>query len=552
GFTKEFVAEMLVLVDGRTVYNPLLGGVYWESLPVQLQDIERIEIVRGPNAVLYGSNAGLGVINIITRKPAATPRAAASAWGGTQGSAGSSESATAGAAAGGIRISHEYTAQGDSASPSGAGNSNDFVHTQKVEGRARWNPDAKTEVELLGGGSWLTAGIPGLPNSPTAENGENFEALHATRDLGPSSSVEASVSRTETEVDAVPLPTGPAEVRNYQYDAEAVHHFAWLGGRVKTDWGGNWRFSGADSDQVFAGSPRQSSQLERGFMHHAARVSDAVTLVGGVSVEHSGTGGTQPAWQAAILDEPVPGQVLRFTYSAAPTLPSLFYANGNYLIAPPSSAFPGGIRDVSGPGLQPEQISSWETGWNGRFLDGALKPSASLYYMSVRSLDFAYVQSPGGAGTPQVRSVDNRNAALARGAELSAEYAFSAERAVFANYTFEDITTDDGPDASGTDYARSTPRHKFNVGGRAALGRGVTASAILGYKDNYHTVSSRGTSLDSSRSFRLDARVAWSPRPGWELFLAGRNLLQPYTVEYADGAADPRSVRGGFTARFAP
>jgi hypothetical protein len=58
--------------------------------------------------------------------------------------------------------------------------------------------------------------------------------------------------------------------------------------------------------------------------------------------------------------------------------------------------------------------------------------------------------------------------------------------------------------------------------------------------------------LNSTRSFRLDARVAWTPCPGWELFVAGQNLLQPYTVEYADGAANPRVVRGGVSVRYAP
>ena len=541
GFTKEFVAEMLVLVDGRTVYNPLIGGVYWKSLPVQLQDVERIEIVRGPNAVLYGSNAALGVINIITKKPGSSSEASAEAWGGSQGAVGTAESAAAGAAAAGIRVSHEYRSQDDAAAPNGA-SANDYVHTQKFNASARWAPDAKTEVELRGGGSWLTAGIPGLPNSPTADNGENFQALRATRSLGASSGVEASLSRAEAKIDAVPLPSGPVFARTYQYDAEALHHFAWLDGRAQTNWGGSWRFSGADSDQVFSGDPRQSSTLVRGFMHHSVRVADPVTLIGGVSLEHSGTGGTQPAWQAAALYAPAPEHAFRATYSVAPTIPSLFFTHGNLLISP-------ALRDISTPNLQPEQISSWEVGWNGRFADGALKPAVSLYYMSIRSLDFAFVQTP---GVPSVHSVDNRNAALARGAELSAEYAFSPDRAVFANYTYEEITDAKGPDAIGTDYTRSTPDHKFNVGGRAALARGVTFAAVLGYKDKYHTVSSRGTSLDSTRNFRLDARLAWTPRPGWELFVAGSNLLQPYTVEYADGSANPRVVRGGLSARFAP
>ena len=67
GFSDEFARRMQVLVDGRSVYSPLSGGVFWLDLPLVIDDIERIEVIRGPNAASYGSNSFLGAINIITR-----------------------------------------------------------------------------------------------------------------------------------------------------------------------------------------------------------------------------------------------------------------------------------------------------------------------------------------------------------------------------------------------------------------------------------------------------------------------------------------------------
>ena len=59
----------LVMIDGRIVYNYVNGGVFWETLPIDVHDVERIEIVRGPSSALYGPNATSGIINIITKKP---------------------------------------------------------------------------------------------------------------------------------------------------------------------------------------------------------------------------------------------------------------------------------------------------------------------------------------------------------------------------------------------------------------------------------------------------------------------------------------------------
>lgn len=70
GLSDPYARYMQVLIDGRSVYSPLYGGVLWSDLPVALDDIERIEVTRGPNAASYGANSFMGVINIITRHSA--------------------------------------------------------------------------------------------------------------------------------------------------------------------------------------------------------------------------------------------------------------------------------------------------------------------------------------------------------------------------------------------------------------------------------------------------------------------------------------------------
>ncbi len=70
GFNSSFSNKLLVLVDGRSVYNPLFSGVYWHTIDMPMEDIERIEVIRGPGATLWGANAVNGVINIITKNSA--------------------------------------------------------------------------------------------------------------------------------------------------------------------------------------------------------------------------------------------------------------------------------------------------------------------------------------------------------------------------------------------------------------------------------------------------------------------------------------------------
>jgi iron complex outermembrane receptor protein len=85
GFDDQFSNKLLVLIDGRAVYTPLLGGVNWDTQDVLLEDIDRIEVIRGPGATVWGANAVNGVINIVTKKSADTLGALVSSGGGTEG-----------------------------------------------------------------------------------------------------------------------------------------------------------------------------------------------------------------------------------------------------------------------------------------------------------------------------------------------------------------------------------------------------------------------------------------------------------------------------------
>ena len=83
GFNDIYANKLLVMIDGRSVYDPAFGGVLWDLQDVPVEDIERIEVIRGPGATIWGANAMNGVINIITKRAKATQGGLIKAGGGS-------------------------------------------------------------------------------------------------------------------------------------------------------------------------------------------------------------------------------------------------------------------------------------------------------------------------------------------------------------------------------------------------------------------------------------------------------------------------------------
>jgi iron complex outermembrane receptor protein len=152
GFNGQYAGLLLVLVDGRTVYTPTSNGVYWDVQDALLEDIDRIEVIRGPGAVLWGLNAVNGVINIVTRPASATQGGLLTASIGNQQrpDAGMRYGGRAGDA-GFYRVFVRYFDRQAHLESTGL-RSTDGWHALRAGFRADWDFSPRNSFTVLGGG----------------------------------------------------------------------------------------------------------------------------------------------------------------------------------------------------------------------------------------------------------------------------------------------------------------------------------------------------------------------------------------------------------------
>ncbi len=551
GIPRDDVTELRVMVDGRQVNSALDQGVIWNHLPVSVGDIERIEIVRGPNAALYGAGAGTGVINIITRRPSRPFAASVTALGGTQGSRLGEAAVEAARRTWGARAGVSDRVDGGFPAANGTGTGNDWLRAQTADARAWFKPAAGTDLEFLAGGMREGHGLS-KTGDPVADGWNHYQTLHLTQDFDGGATLEVRVSRTEDEIFSYPDTLGGrSQTRWWRYDSEAFHSIPWWNGRLRTTYGIDWRYEAASGDQVFGPDAGvKTNRTVRGFFHQEVRLSDALSVLGGVSNETANAGGWHKDFQVATLWTPLAGQSFRASYSRANTMPGLLDRYAAQLF--PLPQYGAGVNGIllGSASLKPSPLTDYEAGWTGRFLDRRVETGLTGYYTYIQdhlNLDTANVP-PGQPGTTvTAMAYDNTNTVQLRGVEASVKWLVRPGRSVYANFARETVTDQDGHSL----YVKTTPKNKVNLGFDASLPWGLRASADAGYKDVYLADSNTGTAQDLIPSFwRLDARLGWTPRPGLELFVSGQNLLAPSRREYVDGLAVPRTIYGGATIRY--
>ncbi|MFA6003226.1 MAG: TonB-dependent receptor [Elusimicrobiota bacterium] len=533
GLSGDFVDELQVLVDGRSVYEPVQSGVGWENLPVQLQDIERIEIVRGPNAVLYGSNSAEGVINIITKAPAKNSVSVRQTLGSletriTEAAVESAHDAY------GYRFSHTYKSNGGFPKETG-GTANDFYFANNTNLRGYWRLRPDTRLELESGGSWTTNGLA-MANDSKHTHRTYFNSLKLRHEQSADADLEARVSHSDTYMRMFPGDPVPFGLRFQQWDMDAMQQLGWLDGRMHTSVGFNYRHASMRSDQIFAGNPYQENRVVRGFVHDSFKFTDKLSFIAGVSAEHSDTGGWSPAVQAAAVLDPWTGHTFRASYAQANTIPSPTKKYANFMLT-------SGSQLVGNPGMVPDHLTSYEVAYIGSWLDRKLIPEVDLYYMTVTHKTEVGVTAPG----LMVLRPDNDNNVIARGAEFKLRYDLAKGSNLYVNYTRQiltDVKWDEG-------LRQGVPVNKVNLGGVARLWGKLSASVNAGYKDGYRTTYTATMASDNQPAYwRLDAGLVYDPTPSLELFCSGQNLIIPRHREFNDSLMVPRTFYGGAAYKF--
>ena len=386
GLGSDFPTEIQVLVDGRSVYAPSsFGGVDWSSLPLTVDEIERIEVVRGTNSNAYGANAFLGVINIITRHSHQERSASAEVAAGNRGIADVRANWTGGSDDLGVRISASQIRD------EGFKGLNDSRVAQTLSLRSDYRLNARDELTLRAGYNHLERGM-GYPDSIYNNNGERTARVETgtiqltwRRTLSPEEEWLVSFYRNhesgsdEWNASAPAFPVVPVN-RNRTSDrsnVELQHRFP-LNAEARLVWGLEGRRDESRAPFLFAGQTPPSINMYRAFSNLDWHVVPDWQLNLGGLLEKNGDIAAQFIPRAFLNWQASPTDTLRAGYARAWQQRNTFDIHGDVRAyapgADPRTSVPIAWPYVPNPELRTPSVDTVEVGYLGRFpsIDSAL------------------------------------------------------------------------------------------------------------------------------------------------------------------------------------
>ncbi len=550
GLSSSMSRRMQVLVDGRSITSPLFGGVQWYDLPLPIEDIARIEVVRGPNASSYGASAFLGVINIITRHAAESQGSHAVLHGGSNEVVDGYASHSG--RAGGLdwRLSLQYRQD------AGMSGQQDDYQTRMATLRGDYQLDRQNTLLLQGGISQTPREVDSLnPSVPvrTQQASNYFAQLRWDHDRGDGRHfwLQAYTSRFDvgqpfsfvfTALPGQPEDDTPFDLLATRSDIEFEDHWR-LGDRFRFVWGGGIRRDEVRSLLVFDTDETLSTDYQRVFANAEWHPDARLTVNLGGIYEHFDITGDAFSPRLAFNYRLAPNHVLRLVGARATRNPVIYeeMANLTFSVDTPSGPVVNEAY-VSSGGLNAETIDSLEIGYLGHFLHGHLDLDTRLFHEQLDHL-IAQTLLPASDYNGFVYDYTDVDRARVTGAELQIDYRLSDRHFYRLAYGYTRISSDDlTQPLSG-----SAPEHVLALLGSFPLSRHFTGSAAYYYNSGLTYLRDfdgglGGDPLDPSH--RLDLRIGYPFRYGGsrnELAMVVQSALGDLH-DFQEETAVPRAV----------
>ena len=555
GFGSRLSRSLLVLIDGRSVYTPLFAGVYWEVQDTLLEDIERIEVIRGPGGTIWGANAVNGVINIITKRAEDTQGLLVNGGGGSE------EKGFGGFRYGGkVGPDFSYRAYGKGFRRDAqfTPHVSDFDDWHMGQGgfRTDWQLREKDSLTIQGdiykgkSGQRTTLSSFSAPFSTIVQKDTDFSGMNL---LG-------RWSRTLSETSDLALlfyydrtfrQEPSFEERRNTVDFDFHHRFK-ITGRQELTWGLGYRFSKGDTDSIptidISPSNRADSLFSAFLQDEIELAKDQLRLTIGSKFEHNDYSGFEFQPSVRLLWTPSPQHTLWTSISRAVRTPSRV-EHDLALTASLNPVLPVFAQLVGSNDFVSEKILAYELGYRVAPTDQLFIDAAAFYnrYSDLLSFEPAasFVGPSGGLIFPFV--LDNKSKANVYGIELAADWRWMDWWRLRAAYSYLQIHLSRKPGSADPITEASTegssPHNQVSLMSFINLPANLQLDGVFRYVDNL-------PSQNVGRYFNIDLRLGWHATKNLELSLVGQNLLYGHHAEWSGGTEIQRGVYTKVTWRW--